>query len=86
MPTISRFYGILVRMFYDDHPPPDFHAVYGEHELVVNISPIAVREGSAPSRVRSMVLEWAALHQEELLANWQRCHAGQTPEAILPLE
>lgn len=69
MPVISSFYGILIRMFYNDHAPPHFHAVYGEFELVVGISPIVILEGSAPNRVRSMVLEWAALHQQELLAD-----------------
>lgn len=69
MPVISSFYGILIRMFYNDHAPPHFHAVYGEFELAVGISPIVILEGSAPNRVRSMVLEWAALHQQELLAD-----------------
>ena len=62
MPVISRFYGIIIRMFYNDHVPPHFHALYGEHELLVSILPIAIFQGQAPSRVRSMVLEWAALH------------------------
>ncbi|CAN5836666.1 hypothetical protein BH23GEM5_BH23GEM5_23900 [soil metagenome] len=67
MPLIAEFYGILIRMFYNDHAPPHFHAVYGEHELVVGISPIRILDGQAPNRVRSMVLEWSALHQTELL-------------------
>ncbi len=54
-------------MFYDDHAPPRFHAVYAGSELVVGISPIEVREGTTPARVRSLVLEWAALHQQELM-------------------
>ncbi|MBD0318974.1 MAG: DUF4160 domain-containing protein [Gemmatimonadetes bacterium] len=61
MPTISQFYGILIRIFYNDHAPPHFHAVYGEHELVVGISPVSILDGAAPPRVRSMVLEWTAL-------------------------
>lgn len=86
MPTISEFYGIIIRMFFRDHAPPHFHAVYGEHELVVGISPIAVLEGEAPGRVRSMVLEWTALHQDELMANWDRCRENQQPSRIPPLE
>ncbi|HEX5723992.1 MAG TPA: DUF4160 domain-containing protein [Longimicrobiaceae bacterium] len=86
MPIIAQFYGIVIRMFYNDHSPPHFHAVYGEHELVVGISPIGVLEGSAPGRVRSMVLEWAALHQHELLDDWARCRRGEPPESIEPLE
>lgn len=65
---------------------PHFHAVYGEHELIVGISPIAVLEGEVPSRVRSMVLEWTALHQQELLDNWARCRRGEPPAPIAPLE
>ena len=73
-------------MYYQDHTPAHYHAVYGEHELVVGIMPITVLEGRAPARVRSMVLEWAALHQQALLADWERCRKGQVPEPIPPLE
>jgi hypothetical protein len=86
MPTISQFYGILIRIFYNDHAPPHFHAVYGEHELVVGISPVSILDGAAPARVRSMVLEWTALHQLELLQNWRRCEEGQAPSKIAPLD
>ncbi len=86
MPTISRFYGILIRMYYRDHAPPHFHAMYGEHELVLGIDPITILAGSAPARVRSMVLEWAALHQQELHANWARSQAGQPLAQIEPLQ
>jgi len=86
MPVISRFYGIIVQIFYDDHAPPHFHATYGEYELVVRIQPILILAGEAPARVRSMVLEWTALHQQELLDNWQRCRDGQAPLPIDPLE
>ncbi len=73
-------------MFYNDHSPPHFHAVYGEHELLVSISPIAIMEGQAPGRVRSMVLEWAALRQLELMQDWERCRRGETPAPIQGLE
>jgi hypothetical protein len=86
MATVSRFFGIVIRMFNKDHPPPHFHAEYGEFELIVNILPIVVREGTAPARVRSMVLEWAALHQEELLRNWDLCAQNALPLRIEPLE
>jgi len=86
MPTISSFYGIIVRMFFKDHPPPHFHAVYGEHELIVGISPIMILTGAAPPRVRSMVLEWAALHQSELAADWDACQKGLGPAPIAPLD
>ena len=86
MPTISEFYGILIQMFYDDHNPPHFHAVYGEFEILVGISPIRILEGTAPGRVKSMVLEWAALHQAELLEDWSLCSKKQKPAKIEPLD
>ena len=86
MPEISRFYGIIIRMFYDDHSPPHFHAVYGDAELEVGISPIRIIKGRAPNRVNSLVLEWAALHQEELLDDWNRCRHAEPLVPISPLE
>ena len=85
MPTIAVFYGIVIKMFYDDHGPPHFHAEYAEHELIVGISPIRVIAGSAPSRVRSLVFEWAALHQEELLVDWELASTRQRLRGIEPL-
>ncbi len=85
MPEISRFYGIIIRMYFDDHDPPHFHAIYGDSEGQVGIDPIGPLSGNLPSRVVSMVLEWAALHQYELKANWQRLRRAQPPQKILPL-
>jgi hypothetical protein len=85
MPILSRFFGIVIRMFYNDHAPPHFHAEYGEYELVVAISPIRILHGDAPHRVRSMVIEWTGLHQRELLENWDRSRGGQEPARIEPL-
>jgi hypothetical protein len=73
-------------MFYRDHAPPHFHAIYGGDELQIGISPIKILEGKAPGRVRSMALEWAALHQEELLIDWERCQQGLEPFPIDPLD
>lgn len=86
MPVISKFYGIMIGMYFDDHAPPHFHAVYGGREIQVGISPIKILEGDAPKRVQSMVLEWAALPQDELLADWERCHNAQAPLPIEPLD
>jgi uncharacterized membrane protein len=86
MPIISMFYGIVIKMFFDDHAPPHFHAEYGEYELVITISPIKIIKGNAPKRVKSMVLEWSALHQEELMNDWELCKAMQSPVAIEALE
>jgi hypothetical protein len=86
VPTISEFYGITIRMFYNDHAPPHFHAGYGEYELIIGILPITVMQGNAPKRVKSMVLEWTALHQVELQENWNRCRQAQILENIEPLD
>jgi hypothetical protein len=86
VPVISRFYGILIRMFFADHAPPHFHAAYGSDELVVGIMPIRILEGRASARVTSMVLEWTALHQDELMLDWQRCRDAQNPLPIAPLD
>jgi hypothetical protein len=85
MPVLSKFYGVVVRMLFAPLLGAHFHAIYGEHELVVAIEPLAVIQGDAPARVRWMVMEWAARHQTELLAAWQRCQAGLRPQAIAPL-
>ncbi|HEX5245048.1 MAG TPA: DUF4160 domain-containing protein [Tepidisphaeraceae bacterium] len=86
MPVVSHFYGVSIRMYYNDHAPPHFHAVYREDELLVGISPITIMKGQAPGRVRSMVLEWAALHQQELMENWFRLRRGESPNPIAPLD
>ena len=64
MPTISQFYGISIRMYYNDHFPPHFHAHYGEKEFIVSILPISFLQGNPAPKIRSLVLEWAALHQQ----------------------
>jgi hypothetical protein len=85
MPEVSRFYGIVIRMFYDDHNPPHFHAEYGDDEVLVNISTLAILGGSLPARALGMVAEWASLHQRELLAAWERASHLQPPDKIAPL-
>jgi len=86
MPEVSRFFGIVIRMYFDDHDPPHFHAVYAGKEAQVGIDPIVILEGDLPNRAASMVLEWAALHQRELMKNWQRLRNDQPVEKIQPLE
>ncbi len=86
MPEISRFLGIIITMYYSEHPPPHFHVRYGQHKAVVLIEPPTVLYGALPPRVHGLVVEWAALHHEELLANW-RLAMAQTPlQPIEPLE
>ena len=85
MPEISRFFGIIIRMYFDDHEPPHFHAVYSGMEVEVGIDPIEIREGDMPNRAVSMVLEWAALHQRELMDDWRRLRTSRPALKIAPL-
>jgi hypothetical protein len=71
MPEISRFYGIVIRMYWADHQPPHFHAAYGSDQVQVRIDPVGLLRGRLPPRILAMVVEWAALHEGELLADWQ---------------
>ena len=86
MPEISRFFGIVIAMYYDDHNPPHFHARYGEHKVSVRIKDFVVLEGSLPPRVMGLVIEWTSLHHEELIADWERAKANQPLAEIKPLE
>ena len=85
MPEISRFYGIVIRMYYDDHHPPHLHAKYEESEVVLGLLPIRILHGRIRGRALSLVIEWSVLHQQELLENWERLHRGELPLSIPPL-
>ena len=86
MPELSRFYGIIIRMFYGDHPPPHFHAVYQGEEIKLNINSLEVMEGRMRPRALSLVMEWAALHRPELRRAWELASTHQEPSKIPPLE
>ncbi len=85
MPEISRFYGIVIKMFYDDHEPPHFHVESAEHQAVVSIETLALIGGTLPPRALGLVAEWAALHQEELREAWQRAKNLEPAGRIDPL-
>jgi len=85
MPELSRFYGIVIKLFFDDHPPPHFHATYGEREALVRIEPLGVIAGTLPPRAMGLVIEWASLHQQELKYAWERAKSLETPDKIAPL-
>jgi hypothetical protein len=85
MPEISRFLGIVIRMYYRDHAPPHFHAEYGDNEITVEINSGMV-EGRFPRRVLTSVLEWYSIYEEELAANWQLAREEQPLHKIPPLE
>ena len=85
MPEICRFYGIVIRMYFADHNPPHFHATYGDSEAVVDISSPAAIAGHLPPRAMGLVIEWAAIHQQDLLAAWARAQSQQPPGTVAPL-
>lgn len=85
MPEISWFYGIIIRLYTNDHPPAHFHAVYGSDEALIEIESLSVYRGRLPRRALNLVLEWAALHQDELRLDWQMAQAGQAVAPIAPL-
>lgn len=85
MPVLSKFYGIVIRMLFIRPFTAHFHAIYENCELIVSIAPLRILQGDAPGRVRAMVLEWAAQHQEELMQAWHRLSAAQLPKPIEPL-
>jgi hypothetical protein len=86
MPEISRFFGIVIRMYFFDHEPPHFHASYGGSEARVRIEPIGVLSGDLPPRPLALVVEWARLHRSELLDNWCRLYSDEPPQRVAPLE
>ncbi len=86
MPTISMFYGILIRMFFNDHAPPHFHVQYGDYKATVDIHSLTLTSGDLPRRAQMLVLDWAELHQAELLEDWRLCMNKQQPNPIEPLK
>ncbi len=85
MPEISRFFGIIISLNYNDHVPSHFHVRYGEQTASVGIEALAILEGHLSPRVLGLVIEWASLHQEELRANWKACRSRLPISPIAPL-
>jgi hypothetical protein len=86
MPEISRFFGILITMNYNDHAPPHFHARYGGDQAIIEIETLHVLGGRLRPRVMGLIVEWALLHREELLEDWQLARASAPLKRIAPLE
>ncbi|MGH9875797.1 MAG: DUF4160 domain-containing protein [Pyrinomonadaceae bacterium] len=88
MPELSRFYGIIIRMYVEaggQHHRPHFHAYYGNEVAIYTVSPIELVAGSLPRRQQRLVEAWAELHEDELLADWQLLQSGRVPLPIAPL-
>lgn len=86
MPIVSRFFGIIIQMFWREHAPPHFHALYGEHEALIDIRTLEVIRGGLPRRALALVLEWAALQRPALMEDWEICQRKLPPKKIPPLE
>jgi hypothetical protein len=86
MPEISRFFGIVLKMFWDDHNPPHFDALYGGEEALIEIGTLSVFAGHLAPRALGIAIEWATVHQEELMRDWERAQRRQGLERIEPLK
>lgn len=83
MPEISRFFGIIISIFYDDHNPPHFHARYGDYDALIKIEDFAVIKGYLPPRALGLVMEWAGIHKNELMDDWIMATENK---GLLPIE
>ena len=86
MPQISRFLGIIISMYFDDHNPPHFHAQYNKYKVQIRINDLSIIEGKLPPRVLGLVIEWAMLHKKELVENWKCIEQKQSLNKIEPLQ
>jgi hypothetical protein len=86
MPEISRFYGIIIKMYFVDHNPPHFHAEYGEYVAEYDIQTLKIIAGKLPGRANALVLEWASIHREELMKNWEKTQTPERLDKIEPLD
>ncbi len=85
MPEISRFYGIIIYMYMNEHNPPHFHVWYENYKAIITIKE-GIVTGSLPRRALNLVYEWLDLHKDELMANWEKLKEQQSPDKIQPLE
>lgn len=85
MPEISRFYGIIVQIFYADHTPPHFHVTYAGEKAVIDIKTLSLIEGKITARALGLVIEWASIHQQELLRAFEKASQLESPGKIAPL-
>ena len=86
MPEVSRFFGIIISLNYNEHPPPHFHVRYNDQKALVDIQFLRLIEGRLSPRALGMVIEWATIHQVELQENWQRARRQEPLQKIAPLE
>ncbi len=86
MPPISSFYGIIIFMYWRDHNPPHFHAKYGDEEVIIGINDFSIINGWFPPRALALVVEWASIHKNELIENWEKGIKQMSFNKIEPLK
>jgi len=88
MPTLSMFFGIIIRMYFapKEHNPPHIHVYYQNDSCIIEINSCEMSEGKIPNKQYRIVVAWIEIHKEELLANWQLCQNGEKPFSIEPLK
>ena len=86
MPEICRFYGIIIKMFYQEHNPPHFHAEYGEYKAEIKIEDFGINRGFLPPKAMTLVWEWAMKHKDELIVEWNTAREQKPLFPIEPLE
>lgn len=86
MPRLSEFYGIAIYMYFADHNPPHFHAIYAEHEALVQIDDGSILRGGLPKTAAKLVEQWRTLHHDELLADWELAQEPTSLNTIEPLQ
>lgn len=86
MPEISRFYGIIIALYYNEHNPPHFHAKYGEFVAEIDIRTLQILNGNLPKRAKALVLEWADEHREDLILDWELARKMAKLNPIEPLK
>lgn len=84
MPSVCRFGGIVIYLYYIDHQPPHFHALYQGDRMEVAIQPVGILRGALPQTQTALVLAWANKRQQELSDEWNRARAGQPLRPIAP--
>lgn len=85
MPILSMFYGIIIRMYYEDHQPPHFHAYYGDYEAVFDFSGELI-QGEMPKKQQKLIDAWCVIHSDELIANWKLSQENESVFKIEPLK
>jgi hypothetical protein len=85
MPEVSRFYGIIIAFYYNEHNPPHFHAKYGEFVAEIDIRTLQILKGELPIRAKLLIMEWADMHREELMHDWELARQKMDLNSIEPL-